>query len=52
MESIIKNIFQAMLVIGAVYSVGLVVFFALKKFFPLVEENTIINLNDEQRKAA
>lgn len=52
MESIVKNIFQTLLIIGAAYSVGLVVFLSLRRFCPPVKENPVINLNEEHKKAA
>lgn len=52
MESIVKNIFQTLLIIGAAYSVGLVVFLSLRRFCPPVKETPVINLNEEHKKAA
>lgn len=52
METIVKNIFQCIFIIGAAYSVGLVILLLLGRFAPSTEDDNIISLNDDWREAA
>ncbi|MDO5114524.1 MAG: hypothetical protein Q4D58_00365 [Synergistaceae bacterium] len=48
----IDNILSTLLIVGAAYAVGLVVFLALKSFRPVVEEKPVISMHEGHKKAA